>query len=289
MLWAIAASTLALYLLSRGLGRRETGVDRLKRLHGESPAPGDEKPGGSLRGLPEKLLDLPSKLLPSSAVERLTQDLEYERPFSSYSAARLAGIRLTATLCFPLAPALFTGFGKGWLLVCLPLASAGFLLPKLLLSRERKAWVDSIRAALPGTADLLYAFVLGGRNLDQAFRGAAERSADPLRPYLLRAVREMELGASRQEAFRRLRETCPVSELSSLLRSLLEAERRGYALSKTLEVFSRELRTRRRDLLRAQVAKAPLKMLVPLVFLILPASVLLSVGPTVLSMILRMV
>lgn len=93
----------------------------------------------------------------------------------------------------------------------------------------------------------------------------------------------MELGSTRAEAFERLLERCPLPELASLLRTLLEAERRGHPLAGTLEVFSREIRLRRRDQLRVIVAKAPLKLLAPLVFLILPASVILTVGPTFLT------
>jgi tight adherence protein C len=93
----------------------------------------------------------------------------------------------------------------------------------------------------------------------------------------------MELGSSREDAFNHVLERCSVPELSSLLRSLLEAERRGHPLAAALEVFSRDIRLRQRDRLRVVVAKAPLKILAPLIFLILPASILLTVGPTFLA------
>jgi tight adherence protein C len=136
-------------------------------------------------------------------------------------------------------------------------------------------------------ADMLYAHVLGGKNLDQAFRGAAVLAREPLGSFTMAAVREMELGATREEAFSRLLSSCPVRELSSLLRSVLEAEKRGHSLSTSLAVFSREIRLRRRDQVREAGARAPLKMLVPLIFLILPASVLLTVGPTLLATLQR--
>lgn len=157
------------------------------------------------------------------------------------------------------------------------------MLPVLIAARHRDRYLDEVRRALPGMADMLYAFVLGGKNLDQAFRGGAESAPEPLRSTLTQALREMELGSTRAEAFERLLERCPLPELASLLRTLLEAERRGYPLAGTLEVFSREIRLRRRDQLRVTVAKAPLKLLAPLVFLILPASVILTVGPTFLT------
>jgi len=117
-------------------------------------------------------------------------------------------------------------------------------------------------------------------DFDQAFRAAAMLAREPLRSILSQSVREMELGSTRREAFDGLTGRCPVRELSSLLNSLLEAEKRGHSLSSSLAVFSHEIRLRRRDQVREAGAKAPLKMLVPLIFLILPASVLLTVGPT---------
>jgi len=143
--------------------------------------------------------------------------------------------------------------------------------------------METVKRALPDTADILYSLVLGGKNLDQAFKNAAALAPEPLSGYLMSAVREIELGSTREEAFDRLADRCPLRELKSLLRSLLEAERRGYSLSSSLSVFSREIRLRRRDALREAGARAPLKMLAPLVFLILPASVLLTVGPTFLA------
>jgi tight adherence protein C len=182
---------------------------------------------------------------------------------------------------------LLTRFSATGLALAPVLAAFGLLLPRMVASRARARHVEAVRRALPDTADMLYAYVLGGKNLDQAFKGAARFAPEPLGPFLLHSVREMELGSTREESFDRLAAKCPVSELRSLLRSLLEAERRGYPLSTSLEVFSREIRLRRRDQMREAGAKAPLKMLAPLVLMILPASVLLTVGPTFLATLQR--
>ena len=183
-------------------------------------------------------------------------------------------------VALPVAAVLLSGFSY-LSLAAAPAGSAlGFALPSLLASRHYRRYLDSLKAALPGVADILYASVLGGRNLDQAFRSASSAAAEPLCTVLGTALAEIELGASHAEAFERLVERCPLPELAALLRSLLESEKRGYPLSRTLEVFSRDIRLKRRDELRATAARAPVKLLAPLVFLILPASVILTVGPT---------
>ncbi|MBU4178508.1 MAG: type II secretion system F family protein [Actinobacteria bacterium] len=284
MLWVTATASLALLFLARGRGGEpDTGIRRLRRIQGEEPGDGETK--GDTRPVRAfwAILELPQRLLPPSVESRLFADLEKYVRLSGYTIEQLAGIRVLAGVSLPLVSVLALRFSPMGLALSLPLAVFGVMLPRLLSARNRARYFDSVRQALPHTADMLYAFILGGRNLDQAFRGAALSSPEPLRPLLARAVREMELGSSREDAFNHLLERCPVPELSSLLRSLLEAERRGHPLSTTLEVFSRDIRLRRRDQLRVVVAKAPLKMLAPLIFLILPASILLTVGPTFLA------
>lgn len=228
-------------------------------------------------------IELPLKLMPGALLKRLCSDLEGRAALSGMSVNRLAGLRIWATLFLPVVILLLFRFSRSGLMLFAPCAALGWMLPVLIAAKNRDRYLDEVRRALPGTADMLYAFVLGGKNLDQAFRGAAEAAPEPLRSPLTQALREMELGSTRAEAFERLLERCPLPELASLLRTLLEAERRGHPLAGTLEVFSREIRLRRRDQLRVAVAKAPLKLLAPLVFLILPASVILTVGPTFLA------
>ena len=228
-------------------------------------------------------VEMPLKLTPVALRKRLFSDLERRVALSGMSVDRLTGVRVWATLISPVFVLLLSRFSRAGLMLSVPCAAFGWMLPALMAVRNRDRYFDEVRHALPGTADMLYAFVLGGKNLEQAFRGAAEAAPEPLHTPLAQTVREMELGSTRTEAFERLLERCPVPELASLLRTLLEAERRGHPLAGTLEVFSREIRLRRRDQLRVTVAKAPLKLLAPLVFLILPASVILTVGPIFLT------
>lgn len=284
MLWVAATAFLALLFLARGRGDRpDTGMRRLHRLRGGEPvdreANTDTRPARAFWAI----LELPYRLLPPAVKSRLFRDLEKRVHLSGYTIERLAGIRVTAGVLLPVLSLLLLRFSPMGLALTVPLSVLGIVLPIMLSARNRAGYFDSVRRALPHTTDILYAFILGGRNLDQAFRGAAESAPEPLKPLLAVAVREMELGSSREDAFNHVLERCSVPELSSLLRSLLEAERRGHPLAAALEVFSRDIRLRQRDRLRVVVAKAPLKILAPLIFLILPASILLTVGPTFLA------
>jgi tight adherence protein C len=234
------------------------------------------------------LLEMPYRLAPPAVRRR--QDAGRSRLCEApgLEVPRMAGVTIIATVCLPSCLLLLLRFSTAALVLAPVCAACGMLLPRLMSLQARNRHLQAVRQSLPDTADMLYAHVLGGKNLDQAFKGAAALAREPLGPLLTVAVREMELGSTREEAFDRLSRACPVRELASLLRSLLEAEKRGHSLSASLAVFSREIRLRRRDQVRAAGARAPLKMLVPLIFLILPASVLLTVGPTLLVTLQRM-
>lgn len=274
----LAVVALAMSVLFFRLGRTQTGpsgLELLRHLDGDEPATAGNRRAGF--GF---ILELPYRFAPERARAWLAGRMAPLCDSPGLEVPRLAGIAVYACLIVPVALLMLLRFSKGAIVVSALCAALGALAPRLIASRSRARYLEGVRQALPDVADLLYANVLGGKNLDQAFRSAADLASPPLDRFLARAVREMDLGSTRDEAFERLIATCPVSELSSLLRSLLEAERRGHSLSGSLAIFSREIRLRRRDTVREAGAKAPLKMLVPLVCLILPASVLLTVGPT---------
>lgn len=286
MIWVSVLTALSLLFLFKGRKPTGIGLKRLSRITGSEDRT-DRKRSLDVRRAFHGLVTLPGRFLPERTLERLSRDLGKRAPLSGMEMPEMVGIRFWSTILFPAVTAMAFRFSPISLFLALPAALLGYFLPVLTANRNRRKYIDEVRRCLPDTTDMLYAFVLGGRNLDQAFTGAAETAPEPLRALLGRAVREMELGASRQETFEELKRRCPVPELASVLNLLLEAERRGYSLSGALKILSSEIRAKRRDQLRAAVAKAPLKMLAPLVFLILPASVILVVGPTLFAALQR--
>ncbi|MHB8894345.1 MAG: type II secretion system F family protein [Candidatus Geothermincolia bacterium] len=283
-----AAALSAVFISIGKKNRRPEGLERLRALDGDTASGEHDIAMGRVGRRPgSSILELPFRLTPEAFRARMYGRLAVLCDSPGLTVPRLAGIKVWATAGIPLCLIVLSGFSGMTMVLAPALAAFGLLLPRLISARSRTKHLEAVRKALPETADLLYALVLGGKNLDQAFRGAAEQAPDPLAPFLQQSVREIELGSTRAEAFEHLAMRCPVRELKSLLVSLLEAEKRGHSLATTLSVFSREIRMRRRDQLRESGAKAPLKMLAPLVFLILPASVLLTVGPTFMATLQR--
>lgn len=161
--------------------------------------------------------------------------------------------------------------------------AAGWRAPELRLARRARERDVEIRAALPDALDLLAACALAGMSLDRALRTVAPDVAGPLGEALRDALRALDVGMRRSTAYHLLAERAPVPEVRSLVRALERAERYGTSVATTLVAQAREMRARRRIAAEEAARTAPVKMLFPLVVCFLPAFVILTVAPVVLS------
>ena len=162
-------------------------------------------------------------------------------------------------------------------------AAAGWRLPDLRLARRARDDHDAIRAALPDALDLLAACTLAGMSLDRALRTVAPDVDGPLGAALRDALRALDVGMQRDAAYQVLTERAPVPEVRSLVRAIERAERYGISVAATLVAQAREMRSRRRAAVEEAARAAEVKMLFPLVACFLPAFVLLTVAPVVIS------
>jgi tight adherence protein C len=181
----------------------------------------------------------------------------------------LAGIVLTTGLAAFAAAPLFAG--------------AGWRLPDLRLQRRAREAEEQIRAALPDALDLLAACALSGMSLDRSLRTVAPDVDGALGVALRAAVRALDVGMPRAQAYAILCERAPVAEIRILVRALERAERYGTSVATTLVAQGREMRSRRRAAIEQAARAAPVKMLFPLVVCFLPAFVILTVAPVVLT------
>ena len=158
-------------------------------------------------------------------------------------------------------------------------AAAAWFGPELWLRRRAEARATAIRRALPDFLDLLAISVEAGAGLDTAMARAAGEVGGPAGEEFHRLLHSLELGSSRREAFIALKERAQVRELSAFVLALLQAEALGISLAAVLRTQATEMRAVRRRLAREQAARAPVKILFPLVFGIFPALMLVVLGP----------
>ena len=84
---------------------------------------------------------------------------------------------------------------------------------------------------------------------------------------------------ARVEAMREMISRTGVDDLRSVVTTLIQSERLGVSIGRVLRVASDGLRTRRRQAAEQTARKAPIKMLVPLILFVLPALILVIIGP----------
>lgn len=158
----------------------------------------------------------------------------------------------------------------------------GWLLPKQILYRLVKRYKARLEEALPDTVDLL-GIVLGtGLALDQAMLRVSEEMQHiypELASEFYTVVMQVKAGQERTKAFAQLVRRTGIEDIKSLSAMIVQSERFGTSLSKTLNVYAEALRTRRRLRAEAAVGKAAIKMTLAIVVFIFPALFVVTIVP----------
>jgi tight adherence protein C len=162
------------------------------------------------------------------------------------------------------------------LLIPIPLS---YFLPDFYLRSKISSRQDEIRRTLPNALDMLTITVEAGMGFDAALSRIASNLKGPLGEELDKMLKEMNVGIPRREAFRNLVNRTDVRDLESFVSAVIQAEILGISIGKILRTQASELRNRRS--IRAEEAgiKAPLKLVFPLIFCLLPALLVVIVGP----------
>jgi tight adherence protein C len=169
-------------------------------------------------------------------------------------------------------------------LAAAPLAAmAGVRVPEMILARRARRRQDRIAAAVPDLAEVLLATTEAGLSPTVALERTADVIRGPLGDEVRAVVAEVHLGVPWHRAMQGLTARTDVGALNALIAAVERSQRLGSELGVTLRRVADDLRGDRRSRAEEAARKAPLKMLFPLVFLILPAFLLLTVGPVVLA------
>jgi tight adherence protein C len=174
-----------------------------------------------------------------------------------------------------------SGGGPVALLVALVGPPIGFVLPDLLLRMRATTRREQVLASLADTLDLMTITVEAGLALEAAMVRAGRSGKGALAEELIRTMQQMQAGVPRVEALRNLSARCDVEDLTAFTSAVAQAERFGVPIAKVLRVQSGELREKRRQRAEEEAMKLPTKVILPLALCILPAMMILVVGPSV--------
>ena len=163
----------------------------------------------------------------------------------------------------------------------------GFFIPDFWLSRRIKARRKAILLAIPDTLDLLTISVRAGLGFDAALGKCVEKTQGPLADEFRRALAEIRVGKARRDSLRDIVARTEVPALSNFIGAIIQAEQLGVSISKVLQVQSEQLRIERRQRAEEMAAKAPIKMLFPLVGCIFPSLFIVILGPAIILIVLN--
>jgi tight adherence protein C len=163
----------------------------------------------------------------------------------------------------------------------------GLIGPSLWLDAQKRSRQAVFRRSLPDALDLLVICVEGGLTLGAALARIAEalRAVHPSLATELDIVRrEMQLGRTAGEALRSMGERTDLEEVRGLASVIVQAERLGAGLAKSLRVHAETLRLRRQQRAEERAQKAATKVLIPTLFFIFPAIFVVVLGPAMIQL-----
>ena len=271
-LFAVAIAMI--YLADEGVRRRLSLASAGRR------AAGEQVPTHGLGWLIKFGEQLQSVVFKNStdAIGALRLELVRAGIYSEHSVPVFMAIRVLLALSF--------GFAAGFILVALAMdnallgaiivvagAALGMFIPVIMVKARVHERTLAVRIALPDAIDLLVVCMEAGSSLTQSLQRVATelQNAHPvLSEQLQITLLEMQAGAGRSEALRRLAERVPDDRLKSFLTLVIQSDQLGAGLGMTLRVFADELRRSRLIEAEHKAAELPVKIAVPLVFFIFP-------------------
>src|SRR5881296_3290506 len=160
-----------------------------------------------------------------------------------------------------------------------------FFIPDFWLSHAIKKRREKIRLSLPDALDLLAICMEAGLGLDQGIVRVGQElrlSHLELSEELMQINFEQRAGVPRMIAWKSFADRVDLENVRSFVAMLIQTDRFGTPLSKSLGTFSDALRTQRRQQAEEAAAKTTIKLVPPLVFFIFPNIAITTVVPAIL-------
>jgi tight adherence protein C len=237
--------------------------------------------------LADKVHGIARKFTAEDHNERIRTKLEIAGNPPGWTPDRVTSYKfLGFVVAFAIGLLLTRVFGAGLLVtlgVCVVAAIAGYMAPNMYLYQKGYDRTQSMQRALPDAIDLLTISVESGLGFDAALSQVARNTDGPLSEEFARVLQEMQIGMGRSAALRALGDRTHVAEVKNFVSAMVQADALGIPVAQVLRVQSREIRTKRRQRAEEKAQQVAIKILIPLIFCILPCLFIAVLGPAGIS------
>lgn len=271
---ALAALFAAVGLLGVPMVLDRGPLERLAGRAGAGPARRSSLISRVVGGLAARLGPRVAPSIRTRQRERIAHRLDLAGRPGGMTVQRFIGLKAALAALLGGLLALLALLGSSPLLLVLALVT-GWFGPDVWLAREARLRQERIERDLPDFLDILAVTVRAGLGYRAALARVAESLGGPISEEMLTALRQMELGASRRQAFLALRERSSSESLSAFVAAQLQAEELGVPLSEALNDIAEDMRRTAHQNARRRASRAAPRVSLIVTTLIVPGAMIL--------------
>jgi tight adherence protein C len=178
--------------------------------------------------------------------------------------------------------------GMSGLLVVLGLVAAiglGWVLPTMIVDSRARKRREQIERGLPDLIDLLVVTLEAGLSFPQSLRLAAQKIKEPLASEVRLTLQEQNMGLTLVEALEHFLQRVNSPGVRMFARSIAQGETMGVSTGHIMRNLALEMRKRQRAYAEERAQKAPIKMLFPILFFIMPSLFIVIFVPVMIQIV----
>ena len=149
-------------------------------------------------------------------------------------------------------------------------------------ARKRR---EQIERGLPDLIDLLVVTLEAGLSFPQSLRLAAQKIKEPLASEVRLTLQEQNMGLTLVEALEHFLQRVNTPGVRMFARSIAQGETMGVSTGHIMRNLALEMRKRQRAYAEERAQKAPIKMLFPILFFIMPALFIVIFVPVMIQIV----
>ena len=233
----------------------------------------------------QQAAELVSRMTPAQTIDRTRTKLEIGGVAQRVEPAVFLATRYILAVVFGGSMLLLlgpSGLPTSQKILLIPVITAlGFFFPVLWLGSKIRKRQEEIQRALPDALDLLTICVEAGLGFDAALAKVVEKWDNELSRAFAKVLQEVQFGKLRRDALRNMADSVDLPDVSTFIAAVIQAEQLGVSIAKVLRIQSNEMRVRRRLRAEELARQAPVKLMIPIAFLIFPSLFIVLLGPSV--------